>query len=352
MKWLDGNRIAIDVPKRPKKITGTRFATILGKNKWSTDFEAWCDITKTYVKPFEDTIYTIAGKTIEPKQAVYWKKAFPLTNIVSPTDIYGEDYFQKTRGDFFSEISIFGGMWDYLLCDERGNPTTVLEMKTTKRIEDWQNDIPENYALQAALYAYLLEIDEVIMVASFLEEKDYKDPSQYEPSLDNTIFRRFKVSERYPDMEHLINRATKWWNDTVLTGISPTYDEQRDKDILNELRTNNIHAETDIQALLQEGEDIKIKIEKLTQPITPLEKRLKTINTMIKDYAQTQFREGDTKVIYQSDNLEWVIAKTQVEGVNKELMKKDEVYDKYKTIKNSYRITTKNKEQKEGINVY
>ena len=36
IKWLEGNRIQIAPPKRTKKITGTRFATIRGLNPWST----------------------------------------------------------------------------------------------------------------------------------------------------------------------------------------------------------------------------------------------------------------------------------------------------------------------------
>lgn len=39
IKWLEGNRLQIAPPKRTKKITGTRFATILGLNPWSTAFE-------------------------------------------------------------------------------------------------------------------------------------------------------------------------------------------------------------------------------------------------------------------------------------------------------------------------
>ena len=39
IKWLEGNRIQIAPPKKTKKITGTRFATILGLNPWSTAFE-------------------------------------------------------------------------------------------------------------------------------------------------------------------------------------------------------------------------------------------------------------------------------------------------------------------------
>ena len=127
IKWLEGNRIQITPPKRTKKITGTRFATILGLNPWSTPFEMWCAITKTYELPFEDTIYTIAGKTIEPKQADYMKKSYGM-DLITPTDRYGADYFNKTWGDFFPENAHLGGMWDYLGVNEEGVVDTVLEM--------------------------------------------------------------------------------------------------------------------------------------------------------------------------------------------------------------------------------
>ena len=218
MKWLDSNQIQIAPPKRTKKVTGTRFATILGLNPWSTPFEMWCAITKTYEKPFEDTIYTIAGKTIEPKQAEYMKKSYGM-DLITPTDRYGEDYFNKTWGDFFPENLHFGGMWDYLGVNENGEVDTVLEMKTTKRIEDWQNDAPEYYALQAALYAYLLGVDNVIMVASFLDEKDYADPSKYVPNIKNTITVEFKVSERYPDFARMVAEVKSWWGEYVAGGI-------------------------------------------------------------------------------------------------------------------------------------
>lgn len=199
MEWIEGNRIKIDPPKKFKKITGTRFGAVLGENVWTTPFSIWCAVTKTYEKPFEDTIYTAAGKAIEPKQAAYMKNSYGM-NIISPTDIYGEDYFSKTFGDFFPEEKCLGGMWDYLATDEDGKVDTVLEMKTTKRSEDWEKDIPEYYALQAALYAYLLKVDNVIMVASFLEDSDYQNPEAFTPNVNNTITRVFKVSERYPTL--------------------------------------------------------------------------------------------------------------------------------------------------------
>lgn len=341
MEWLEGNKIKVVPPKRPKKLTATRFATVLGLNPWSTPFEVWCEITRTYQKPFEETIYTAAGKTIEPKQAQFMKKSYFMTNIVTPTDIYGEDYFNRTYGDFFKDEPIFGGMWDYLLFDENKKPVTVLEMKTTKRAEDWAKDIPEYYALQAALYAYLLGVDDVIMVASFLSDKDYKDPSQFIPSAKNTITVPFKVSERYPEFGKLVKKAEKWWKDHVETGISPAFDEKADAEILKELRTNTLNPESDIEALLREGEELKAEIDRLSAPIEPLEKRLKVVTDIIKQHALAQFRDGDKKVSIRGEKYEWNVSRSETSEIDKDGLKADGLLAKYTRAKVSYRITTK-----------
>lgn len=341
MEWLEGNKIKVVPPKRPKKLTATRFATVLGLNPWSTPFEVWCEITRTYQKPFEETIYTAAGKTIEPKQAQFMKKSYFMTNIITPTDIYGEDYFNRTYGDFFKDEPIFGGMWDYLLFDENKKPVTVLEMKTTKRAEDWAKDIPEYYALQAALYAYLLGVDDVIMVASFLSDKDYKDPSQFVPSAKNTITVPFKVSERYPEFKKLVKKAEKWWKDHVETGISPAFDEKADAEILKELRTNTLNPESDIEALLREGEELKAEIDRLSAPIEPLEKRLKVVTDIIKQHALAQFRDGDKKVSIRGEKYEWNVSRSETSEIDKDGLKADGLLTKYTRAKVSYRITTK-----------
>ena len=245
VKWVD-KHIEVAPPKRPKKITGTRLAAIFGLNRWNSPFKTWCEITKTYQEPFEDTKFTIAGKTIEPKQAEFMKRSYAMFHLLTPTEKYGENYFQQTYGDFFPESRIFGGMWDYLDRDENGNVTTVLEMKTTQRSEDWEKGVPEYYAIQAALYAYLLGVDDVVMVASFLEPKDYDHPENYKVSVENTITVPFKVSKRYPEFPQMIAKAEQWWKDHVETGISPDFDEKVDADILKELRKNTLNPDTDI----------------------------------------------------------------------------------------------------------
>lgn len=342
MEWLDGNKIQIIPPKRPKKLTGTRFATILGLNPWSTPFEIWCEVTRTYQKPFEDTIYTIAGKTIEPKQAEYMKQTYFMSNLVTPTDIWGKDYFRQTYGDFFRESPVLGGMWDYLLYGKDGKPTTVLEMKTSKRVEDWKDDIPEYYALQAALYAYLLGVDEVIMVASFLEPKDYDSPEKFVCSGENTITRPFKVSERYPDFEKkYVKPALKWWKDYVESGISPAFDERKDAEILKALRTNNLSPETDMAALIKEAEDLKAKLDAHAAEVAEDEKRYKVLTDMIKKAAIAQFRDGDKKVSIAGSAYNWEVSRTSTTKIDKDAMKADGILAKYTTTEDSYRISPK-----------
>lgn len=338
IKWLEGNKIQIEPPKKTKKITGTRFATILGLNPWSTEFEMFCAITKTYEVPFEDTVYTIAGKSIEPKQAKYVENSYGMT-ITRPSDVWGEDYFRKTWGDFFPDSKHLGGMWDYLLKDENGNIEAVLEMKTTKRVEDWGDDIPEYYALQAALYAYLLGVDDVIMVASFLEEKDYENPGEYQPSINNTITVPFKVSERYPNFKELVERVEKWWQDHVETGISPEYDEKKDAEILKALRTNSLAPTTDIQELVKEAESLKAELDEVSDSISAKEKRLKDINEVIKKHAMGQFREGDKKVEVAGTNYVWTLSRSEKTDIDKTALEQDGLLDKYSKVSETYRMT-------------
>ena len=340
IKWLEGNRLQIDPPKRTKKITGTRFATILGLNPWSTAFEMWCAITKTFELPFEDTIYTVAGKTIEPKQAEYMKKSYGM-DLITPTDRYGADYFNKTWGDFFPDSKHLGGMWDFLGVDENGVVDTVLEMKTTKRIEDWQNDAPEYYALQAALYAYLLGVDNVVMVASFLEEKDYADPSKFVPNVKNTITVEFKVSERYPDFAQKVAQVEQWWADYVDTGISPVFDEKKDAEILKALRTHNLTPDTDIDALISEAEGLKTEVDKATAAIADKEKRLKEINDIIKEHAMKQFRPGDKKVEVKGSTYTWAISRSETTTIDKKALETDGLLDKYQKKTEQFRLTVK-----------
>ena len=340
IKWV-GNHIEVAPPKKPKKITATRLATILGLNPWSTEFEMWCEITKTFAKPFEDTIYTIAGKTIEPKQIDYMRKAYGMYNLKTPTDIYGPDYFKKTWGDFFGDVQVLGGMWDSLLVDAKSKPEAVLEFKTTKRSEDWANDIPEYYALQAALYAYLLGVDDVIMIASFLESKDYEHPENFVPSASNTITVEFKVSERYPDFADKVVQAVAWWNNHVVTGISPDYDEKKDADILKALRTNTLSPDTNIDALIAEAESLKSELEAVYASVADKEKRLKAVTEQIKKSLVEAIRPNDIAAEHKGGQYIWSVSKSVSNEIDKAAIEADGLLEKYSKEKVTFRINTK-----------
>ena len=51
------NHVELDtLPKKLKKMTATRFATVMGLNAWKTHFSAWCEITKTYEDQLVESI--------------------------------------------------------------------------------------------------------------------------------------------------------------------------------------------------------------------------------------------------------------------------------------------------------
>ena len=351
LKW-NGSTITVEPPKKPKKITGTHFPTIIGVNPFSSDFEVWCRCTRTYEIPFEGNKYTNAGQVIEPKVFDFLRTSMGFGDrLVTPEDVYGKDHFKKTWGDFYPHMPIYGGMWDALIKDEKGNIEFVVEIKTVQidgrsgSLEDrWKNgEAPHYQALQASLYAYLLGVDKVLMVAVALEDKkgDYEHPEQVVPSYanGNVYIDGFKVSERYPNFDMYIEKATAWWNAHVLTGTSPEYDEKKDAEILKALRTNDLDVQ-DLQGLFTSAEKLKAEIEEVTSTIAAKEKELKAILEQIKKVALVQFREGDTRVSMRGDKYEWVLSKTNTTEIDKESLANDGLLDKYTKSKTSYRLTT------------
>ena len=179
------------------------------------------------------------------------------------------------------------------------------------------------------------------MVASFLDEKDYKDPAAYQPTASNTITVEFKVSERYPDFADKVAAVEQWWADYVDTGISPEYDEKKDAEILATLRTNTLSPETDIEALIAEAEGLKKELDEISASTADKEKRLKTINDIIKEHAMGQFRDGDKKVEVKGSTYVWTVSRSETTSVDKDALKADGLLDKYSKKSETYRMTVK-----------
>lgn len=324
MEFIDGNKIKIEPPKKPKKITATRFATILGLNAWNTPFSAWCEITRTYEDPFVESKYTAAGKVIEPKVIAYLQNVM-FMDIKSPTDVYGKDYFKQTWGDFFHECEALGGMWDALGDDY------VVEIKTTKRVEDWADDVPIYYKLQACLYAWLLGFDKVIVTVSFLNDSDYEHPEDYQPSYSNTKVYEIIVSEAFPAFEEdYVKPALDFWTENVLTGISPEFDEKKDADILKELRKNTLEVDDkEFNKILKEADKLQSSIDLAEAKIKDKKDRLKKLNDKAKEFMCKQFRNGDNKVECKGSKYTWTLAKSVRTSVDTAKLQAEGLYSKY-----------------------
>ena len=351
LKW-NGSTISVEPPKKPKKITGTHFPTIVGVNPFSTDFEVWCRCTRTYEIPFEGNKYTNAGQIIEPKVFDFLRHSMGFGDrVVTLEDVYGKEHLKKTWGDFYPNVPMFGGMWDALIRDESGNIEYVVEIKTVQvdgrsgSLEDrWKDgEAPHYQALQASLYAHLLGVDKVLMVAVALEDKkgDYEHPEQVIPSYanGNVYIDEFSVSERYPNFDMYIEKATAWWNAYVLTGTSPEFDEKKDAEILKALRTNLVDT-SNISELLEKAEQLKTDIETVMATLDDKQKELKAILEQVKKYALTQFRDGDTKVAIRGSRYEWVLSKSETTELDKEALEADGLLEKYTKSKTNYRLTT------------
>lgn len=352
IKWCDAH-IVTEPVKKSKKITGTHFPTVLGANPFSTPFEVWCRCTRTYEKPFDGNKFTNAGQVIEPRVFEFLRKSIGFGDkLVTPEDVYGKDHFKKTWGDFYPDTEIFGGMWDALVKDENGNIEFVVEIKTVQvdgrsgnldqRWKDGQ--APDYQSLQASLYAYLLGVDKVLMVAVALEDSngDYEHPELVVPSYanHNVYIDEFKVSERYPQFDMYIEKAKDWWNNHVITGISPEYDEKKDAEILKTLRTNNVEVETDIAKLIEDAEVLKYEIDTVNESLAELKKRLESIMEKIKQYATEQFRDGDNKVSIKGKSYEFILSKTNSAEIDKEQLEVDGLLEKYTKQKTILRLTT------------
>ena len=300
-QWLysdDRKRIIIEPPKRTKKITGHRFPSILGLNKYQTPFGAWCEITGLATLPFEDNKYTIAGKTIEPKQIEYAKQKFP--NILSMEEYYGNSISDYRYSNFKDLNSIFDGVRDFVSVKNDGKTIAMDgECKTSSKPQDWAgNNVPLDYLCQGMLYAYLDKLDKILYVSSFLQPMDYNNPENYVVNDVNTKFTVKKLNECYlplPTGENgtidlAIQYCEEWWNQHVETGISPEFDEVKDKEYLDIIRASQPSNDNELEDVCQTAINLVKEIEllKISSGISAKEKELKVLEKDIKTRMMEQ----------------------------------------------------------------
>lgn len=296
MEWHyneDRRRIILDTPpKQLLRISGHRMATVLGLNHFATPFQAWAEITKLLKVPFEENKYLIMGRVAEPKIIDYVRDKFP--NVMSMEEYYGNAIDDYRYNNFKHDSKIFGGMFDFV-CTKNDKKTITLigEIKTSGKPELFQNNnVPQEYLLQAALYAKLKGLDKVLFVISIVNEEDYMHPEMFVPTDENTtlIVKKlddlfFEIDGEYCGIDDCMRKAEEFWNNYVLTGISPEFDEKLDKDYLDIIRASKPSNDNDLSTLCLEGIRLAKEINdlKVTSGLSVKEKELKTIEKAIKE---------------------------------------------------------------------
>ena len=186
------------------------------------------------------------------------------------------------------------------------------------------------------------------MIVTFLDEGDYEKPEEFVCTADNTAYVHFKVSERYPEFQTYIGYCIDFWNRNVLTGISPEYDEKKDKECLDALRTNVISDNSEIDGLIAEAEELYLHIEEVKATIKKDESRLKDIEAMLKRYAIENEEDGQTKAVFTGSRVSWSVSRSEKESLDTDRLKEAGIYDNYLKNEVSYTIRKSINKDKDG----
>lgn len=308
-------------PKQTLRITGHRISTVLGLNQYATKFQAWAEITKLIKIPFVENKYIILGRYAEPKIIDYVRDKFP--NVMSMEEYYGNAIEEYRYNNFKNDSKIFGGMFDFV-CTKNDKKTIALigEIKTTSKPQLFTDSaIPIEYQLQAALYAKLKGLDKVLFVVSFATEEDYMHPEMFKPTDENTILTVKKLNEmvfevdgEYLGIDDCIRKAEEWWRTYIEQGISPEFDEVKDKEYLNIIRSSKPANDNDLTTLCVEGVKLAKDIKELeiTSGLKAKKDELKILEEAIKkimiekdlDRCEKYKLKRDVKVKFNEKLLE------------------------------------------------
>lgn len=266
---IENNQIVLSddykkkMSSRFKKITGSRFCSVLGFNEMTSPFKTWCMMVDIYRETM-DQMLADAGNIIEPKIREWVENKFGSKyKVYNPFEV---------GFDVFKENKVFGGIPDgeplinnkidyskngileikttsidsflykkidhvfVLQKDEQNHP--IIKSKNTKK-EKWFDSngnivVPQEYKFQLGLYCYLRNINKGLFAVCFLQTEDYINPSKC--NVNNREIQVIDFSVDLNEFKQYIEQAENWYNKYVLSGISPEMNEEDKifvRDLLN-----------------------------------------------------------------------------------------------------------------------
>ena len=240
------NRVIRFDPTRHGKITGSRFYAVLGQDQYTSEFAAACGIARIY-SDYEETKYTKAGEAIEPIIRDYidangYGLLEDRLNLSSIDRVRVERPVSKDDCgyDHFKNDPVFGGMVDGYI-KVNGRRRAILEIKTTSNRQKWVDSegnvcrVPENYILQASLYAELSDLDEIVFAVGFLDEDDYDHPKDWKVREDNFYI----VTMMKKDISEEMDYGRRWFQRYIVSGVTPQWTE-RDREIVDQFHIKKL----------------------------------------------------------------------------------------------------------------
>ncbi|MGL4951442.1 MAG: MPN551 family DNA-binding protein [Mycoplasma sp.] len=254
---VDGNRIKLSKEfiennkSKFKKITGSRFASILGKSEYNSPVKVWSMMVGIYNEPMDPTLAKV-GNTIEPKVHKF---------VCDELNMNFKQYNPfEIKWDAFKENPIFGGIPDGEPIDANGNflypNAPMLEIKTTsidsfvykfnkntltmqkdvlgnpivksigQKKAKWFDDdgeiiISNEYKYQLGLYCYLRNVKKGIFAVCFLETTDYVNPENCNVNERDVRLVNFELDTE--EFNQAISYSEKWYKKYIENGISPEF---------------------------------------------------------------------------------------------------------------------------------
>ncbi len=212
-----------------KKIGGSSIGDVLLVDQFKSQFLAFCRLMWISI-PILDRKYVDAGIAIEPKVIdVIKKMSGKNVQTFNPLK-YNFDFF-KNKDD------VVGGLPDGFIEEDN----LLIEIKTTgiKNLEKWETwGIPKAYHKQSQLYSYLMGADKYAIVATFLHEEDYDNPTNF--PINKRVVKSWKFDLEVEKTKDDIERVKEWYKKFTNQRISPQYDVKLDSELLEWLKPRNV----------------------------------------------------------------------------------------------------------------
>lgn len=309
----DGGVVHTDPSNR--KLSGTTLSGVVDRNAWSTPFSTACRLLNVYNEDISDNPAIKAGNVLEHVIVDYVNEKYEI-GIIKGDDIFGEqpEDYNKWKSHF--DDPDFSGHLDGVLADG-----TVVEIKTGSRPQDWVDKdgntiIPENYHIQASLYARMTGVDKILFVFGHVLPADRSDPYKWEPEGNVYLFN----AELHPEIDEIIEEGRDFLATYIRKGISPeAQDTKIDNDILDILE---VQINADLQAELAEY------IDKYNEEIREKTKLLDDAKDKLK-IATGYSANGALDLSNQSGKYAVTVSTRKVSRVDNDLLKKEGIYDDY-----------------------